>query len=314
MALTTLAHTRRTAIPAANNITSILDSIFDMLNASATWTPVKELAGPDTVAVYAVPVAAEVSDMRIVFAGVEAGAPTPTMKSPDTFSVQTLMIGISRGVAGAFVAWDNANPFADGEFSGYSKAIGNFGVNSADELDLYESAETIWLTRRSTSGINGLCIGALFSSDDTDPANSEDSEGRVYGMVHGDPDLAAWANLQGSATSGSSFGAANGSNSSNHAYAFEPSGSFVAIWRMGISTGTTAAGQLTDRAGNPKLMPDYFYWSGSAIQSMVGRFREVYGVTNSLHSQQVLDAVAAPLAEILAISTLGLGSSLGLLV
>lgn len=311
MALTTLAHTRSVQVPAAATTSAYLDAIFNMLNAGTTWVPTKEVSGPDTVAVYAIPVAAEVSDLRVVFAGVTAGAPTPTMQNPDTFSINKIMAGISRGVTGAFIAWDNANPFADGDFSGYLN-VHNIASWVADDLQIYTSSETIWYLARRNTQILGSAYGALFSTDDNSLINSQDGEGRIYGIIktHESQDFAI---LTASATA-PAFGANTPANGQNRCMAFQPADVFKQINRIGAAQGMSVAGQIVDIEGNPKLVPQYYYWSSLTPARFLGRIREVYAITFAQHGQVLQDQLAAPLAEIISEDTVLDRQAIGLLV
>ena len=193
MALAQL-HWRKLAVktPATNDVDDILDAIADAFDdttyydgatrtgQATEWSFTKEVDSV-TEALYATPPDPVVGDMRVIIAGVESGAPTPTMDI-DTFGVEHLLIGHHK-TPGAFTNWDDANPFTSGNFSGYNKATASLSSKTVSNIHCYESEEAIVIAIRFTDEtVSIIGAGALLDPGSTDALDAETS-GRLYSHI-----------------------------------------------------------------------------------------------------------------------------------
>lgn len=186
--------------PAANTIEAFLNAIYTSLQAvtydngdarvpgtGSAWTGSRYENVGVTEAVYATPPLAAVSDLRAIWAGVDAGAPTPKMCAygadtygADTFAAGFILSSINKG-SGAFNAWDAANPFTAGNFFGYWRGAMRTAL-TISQIQVIESKEGIAVFAITNTGaVVGDILGALFDPLSSDPADAE-SNGRLYGM------------------------------------------------------------------------------------------------------------------------------------
>lgn len=181
--------------PAANTIEAFLNAIYTSLQAAtydngdprvpgagSAWTGSRYQNVGVTEAVYATPPLAAVSDLRAIWAGVDAGAPTPKMCAygGDTFAAGFILSSINKG-SGAFNAWDAVNPFTTGDFFGYWRGAMRTTL-TISQIQVIESREGIAVFAITNTGaVVGDCLGALFDPLSSDPADAE-SNGRLYGM------------------------------------------------------------------------------------------------------------------------------------
>lgn len=181
--------------PAANTIEAFLNAIYTSLQAvtydngdarvpgtGSAWTGSRYENVGVTEAVYATPPLAAVSDLRAIWAGVDAGAPTPKMCAygADTFAAGFILSSINKG-SGAFNAWDVASPFTTGDFFGYWRGAMRTAL-TISQIQVIESKEGIAVFAITNTGaVVGDILGALFDPLSSDPADAE-SNGRLYGM------------------------------------------------------------------------------------------------------------------------------------
>lgn len=196
MALPALQYRKITPqVPAGNTVENLLDAIWAGFEtatyADATtrtkgvgsaWSMTRYRSGGTvTEAVYGTPPSGAVSShLAVILAGVDAGAPTPTMRTPDTFAIGQLLVSLCRS-PGAFNAWDNAAPFTTGDFFGYWRSVAPLSFST--KVHIYESQEDFWILIESATGTMAcLRVGASLDPLSTDPADA-DLGGRLYAVL-----------------------------------------------------------------------------------------------------------------------------------
>jgi hypothetical protein len=142
-----------------------------------TWSRYQNVG--TTEAAYATPPISTLTQ-KIILAG-KATAATPPMASPDTWFANTLMASVVKN-AGAYLAWDNANPFTSGQFFGYWRAWGTpLGVGS---VFLYESQEAVMVVISTTAGVvYPIMLGAWVDPESPDVVLDSESDGKLYGAM-----------------------------------------------------------------------------------------------------------------------------------
>lgn len=281
-------------IPAAQTAEGMLNAIWAALDPANTvyadgttrtagsgtaWTFSRYQNVGVTEAVYGTPPAAAVSSMRVILAG-RAGAATPTMRSPDTFQTGTVHAGLSKGVAGAYNAWDAANPFADGSFSGYSRNY-NTIATTINLVQVYESQEAIAVAYYGTLAVYGVAmIGALW-----DPEHTLGGEATLGGRLLG------FTSCGSDNALGSIYGSPNmfrdiASNGSPRTFYFNPGLATTAVVLMDYQQVDHAVGTYQAEVDlSPVVLPIFFY--RSSPQRFVGRIREAMLFQDAFHGGTV---------------------------
>jgi len=189
---------------ASGTVDVLMDTIFTMATgtgyidgsprsqgsgSAGTWSKATG-AGGLTEAIYVTPPS---GNAKIIIAGSSGTpSPSPTMASPDTYGVNTLMMNITKN-AGAFTTWNSGNPFTSGTTFGYWRILGsrtaNTGItNFTGNIYLYESKESVGVffittgANTSVSYSNGGIAGALWDPESSSSSDAE-SDGRTYGMI-----------------------------------------------------------------------------------------------------------------------------------
>lgn len=277
-------HWRKMAIktPATNDLDDVLDAIADAFDDATyydgstrtgqgtEWTFTKEVDAV-TEALYATPPAAAISDMRVIIAGVESGAPTPQMDI-DAFATESLLMSVAKA-PGAFTNWDDTpTPFTSGYFLGYNKAAANLGTKTIQEIHCYESEEAVLIALRfSDETVSIFGAGALVDPGTTDPLDAETS-GRLYScMVSGNSALSTtfWTSGGGS-TPGHS-----GSANTPHHQGFVPgaTGTKRPMDRLVPTTPTAPSATIPVSHSGAKAAIPIFLQGNSRY---MGRLREIY--------------------------------------
>ena len=117
---------------------------------------------------------------KIILAG-RATSATPPMAAPDTYFANNLLASVAKN-AGAYLAWDNANPFTSGQFFGYWRAWPiSAGVGT---VFLYESQEAVMVVVSTTAGlVYPLMLGAWCDPESPDVVLDAESDGKLYGSM-----------------------------------------------------------------------------------------------------------------------------------
>lgn len=166
---------------AASTVAAILDAVG---NASATirtemeadgWA--FELDGTDGVSM----TPPNAPNQRCVIAGVDSGAPTPTMLGSDTFVTAMLFGGCCFQVTTGTFDWDNSTCGYTGsaEFSGYVRAIPS-ASQTRIQIIYNDHACVVWIWVAGTNDTKKVVwLGGWV--DPTDPALVE-ADGKAWGI------------------------------------------------------------------------------------------------------------------------------------
>lgn len=200
MALTALTHKRLASFaPSGNTVEQILDDIATALAATQyydgsgrtagsgqAWTATKEISGVTVALRLHPPSGSGATGLAAVLAGVDAGAPTPTMLDNDTFLAGALFGGCFRNVPGSptWNGWDNASPYAGADFTGHGRIL-DTGTHTIDSILIIESDESIYVSFEANTGdrLGGFHAGAIVEAPRTDEGEVAE---RVYGLMKGD--------------------------------------------------------------------------------------------------------------------------------
>lgn len=298
MPLTALTHVAHlSGVPAANTVEEWLNEMYNTLNGSMTYWDVFRYQNVGvTEAVYFTPKAGtegDNADLRIIFAGVDSGTPTPPMANNEVFSAQYLYVGLCVD-GGAFNAWDNADPFTSGNFSGYASSY--FTSNTLSSMMILESAGTI-IAHFSDGqfGRGGAWVGACFDAESTHPANSYDADGRVYACMTGGRDRSWQMYNLGSANAPFTHNASNGQPK---AVALIPQKD---AWENVSCMGAASSGDSDYQSeGDQSLwLVPIFAFTQTSPYYLLGRAREVFVGPVALSRDEVFDSGASPVARLL---------------
>lgn len=298
MPLTPLTHEDYiTANPAANTIEEWLNELYDTVNGNMTnWTVDRYQNVGVTEAVYFTPKAtteADDADLRIIFAGVDSGSPTPTMGANSSFSTGNLMVGMVVD-GDVFNAWDDPDPFTSGSFSGYHVCGETFWT--LDHFLIAESAGTILLCPQNNSGQSrgGAWVGAAFDAESTHPANSYDEDGRIYAVMTGGYDN-TWS-MYDIGYDTTPFTHSTSAQEPKATY-LETDGTWDTMGLVGAipNSNNSDMRQIDD---SPWLLP-IFAMDRTNPYHLLGRAREVYIGPKALTEDEVFDSDATAVARLL---------------
>lgn len=260
MALTAL-NWRRMASQAVGSSTveNILNAIYTAYGAATyidgetragkptAWTILRYQNVGVTEAVYGTPPAAAVNDLRVIISGVDAGAPTPTMQTPDIFGTGKVLCSINKS-SGVFNAWDAAAPFTSGNFFGYWNCTHT--INNIIAVHCFESQEAIAVFFEGNTGlVSGCILGAHFDPLTSNALDAETS-GRLYGIL-----------TSGTSSYSSSLWDAGGIlqhspfNSGYHAGVFNPGLGTIDTLASGTLHAAVTGNSKTTVSGSPVLWP-----------------------------------------------------------
>jgi len=263
---------------AAATMDGVLDTIYTALGAAtyydasartpgtgSAWTVSRYQSDGVTEAVYASPPAEYGLAQRVILAGC-ASAKSPTMRTPDTWATNNLLMGINKN-SGAYNAWDDALPFTSGQWFGYWKLA--TAVDTAAYVHIIESEEILVVGIETTSGTLYCGIaGALIDAYSTNALDCE-SDGRLYGMITSGVVLpASILHLT------TKFLDHYNSNTGAHAGVFIPGTANIYICVRSLIYGTTAgANSLILSSGAPVTLP--IFYSGYSSKQFYGLLREI---------------------------------------
>ena len=266
--------------PASSDVHVVLEAIADAFAATVyangadrtapglptVWTFNTEV-DVDTMSVYGTPPAAALSDVRVIIAADEAGAPTPTMAAPDTFAVERILVSVAKG-AGAYTEWDNANPFTTGNFFGYWRG-GNLSALTVTHLHCFESEEAIAVgMRMSDDTVRGFFAGAIIDPGSDDPLDSEVSE-RLVGVLTGGDNAISTTMFQDGV---SAFGHVGDTAGDPHAAVFVPGAGGLRVLSRVSPVATITALNLISHGGREAGIS--MHYEGNT--RYMGRLREVF--------------------------------------
>lgn len=301
MSLVALKHRRLATVSAGNaTITALLDAIWTVVDptvvtysdgstrsfsgAGATgWTWTRVQVGGVTEAIYATPPGGTL-DQRVILAGRSANpSPSPTMITPDNFTsvgVSALLISHQLS-AGAFTTWNDAKPFTNARFMGYTRAVPAATGFTTLAACIYETQETIIVeVLTNGTGVQFALAGAIYDPETTAAAAGE-TDGRRYGVVV--CGSALLSNFLGSGGTGTLW--VQGTNAGNaHGYIWRPGVTTVdTVARQWTTTGAQTAAQMTDLAGQYPGQPLFM----AASSGWAGRVREIFWSRAMLYHTRV---------------------------
>ena len=235
-----------------------------------TWSRYQNVG--TTEAAYATPPLSTLTQ-KIILAG-RATAATPPMAAPDLYTANNLLASVVKN-AGAFLAWDNANPFTSGQFFGYWRAWPtSAGVGS---VYLYESQEAVMIVVATTAGVvYPIMLGAWCDPESPDVVLDAESDGKLYGAM-----------VVGAASTGLSVAwwTQNTTNSlwitdvtagECHCGVFTPgAGSIIVAERLAHPVSPLSAAGMQTRSGRYGRSAVGLRMA-NAPTSLLGRLREIY--------------------------------------
>jgi hypothetical protein len=242
----------------------MLDAIAALLTASTHWKVQSSAVGYVEAAPKSVDAA--VTDCRILFSCDNTTG--MWLDSVPTSGGTFIVMGIAPyGGAGTLSSYDDADPYGDTKFSGYSRIL----KNTLENLWIIECEEILAVCSEDTGtnygqygGIAGAWLRAFTSA-------ATDANDRLWGMaVSGG--LAQSSAYWTSATNWLSH--YNGANQ-NHCGYFSPVSGWTAIVRLELVTvAMTGNGYLTDESGAQCGLP-FHYRHSVAPYNFVGAARQM---------------------------------------
>lgn len=229
-----------------------------------------------------------ISDLRVLIAG-RSTSETPTMLTPDTYSADRLLVGISKGItAETIVDWRNANPYGAGTFSGFWRHGG--ATTSMQKLFVIVSAEGLCISTEATSGTkpnSHIIAGAIIDPHSNNAASCETS-GRVYAMqtMAGGSGVSIWND-----SANGLFYHSVTANSGSHFGAFLPRAStWTTLKRLIAGTGMLplpiATSFQTPGAAESVCRPIYAEDLTTPYPSY-GRIREIFYWHDEIHAKTI---------------------------
>jgi len=310
-----------------SNINGFLDAIFTSLGSSTdyrgttipnthNWTWARYQSGGTTQAVYntSIPTTTPMTQNPcIIIAGVAAvGSLTPTMQAPDAFTNNVPMIGMVKN-AGAFLAWDNANPMTSGQFTGYTHLAGT-GVNVLNtRIRAFVSEDSIFfqfiVNNNTQFWAHAGAIVEPFTSYQDSSFNSMpacETDDRIYGIFVVGSGAALSSVFQSTAPTIYNHGAGA---TNNHFFVFQPNSSNVltSLRRRVPTTGQYNQYEERDMAGK------YVFCSYEFVRTSfykIGQSRGVYPFANNLSNRMTIRNANTDLYHILSQDLVGLSQSI----
>jgi hypothetical protein len=222
--------------------------------------------------------------VRWILAGA-AGAKTPTMRSPDTWSTNTILAAFSKN-SGAFNAWDNAAPFTSGQFFGYWKS---HSTGSAGTVHMIEDEEGVYfLFALSAGGVGAAFIAPFIDPYTTGTPNAE-TDGRIYCLATSGTSAISTTFLSTAAA----FLSHGTSNNNPHLGLIDPGAGTITVFRIlllpGAAWSTTTS--YTARDGSTRLpVPAIFH--ADVTNYTVGLGRKVCSYPKKLACLIITDGSA----------------------
>lgn len=281
----------------AATLAGVMDAIFTLGQSStyadgATRTPGSGSAGTwsrfqnagVTEAVYCTPAVSPLNHRIIFAARSSVPTPSPTMASPDTWQINTLLVNLVKN-AGAFNAWNASTPFTSGQTFGYWRTHRTGITSITGTVNLWEARDCIAISVFGSTNFYAFA-GALWDPESTDIVSDSETDGKVYGMMVGNSEAEARSGFTSDWLGGYDCFTNNIPNGLNHlsnnGYAhagiFTPNGSvIIPIYRSEIigSVGPTPCQglgtALYTRSGRIVRRPITYVSSTHTI----GRLREI---------------------------------------
>jgi len=260
------------ALATAFSSTTYADGSSRVTGSGIAWTPYSQISTGTTIAVSLTPVTSTLGH-KIVYAGGSAGS--PTMLSPDTYSVLRVNFGMCKN-AGNFNSWSDANPFGTGQFSGYT---GCWVGTSISYIHAYESQDTVFVIAESNTGNCFLSTAGANIDPESTTSGTSESDGKIYSLIttgySGVSSISHEAiGLQGFLWHGTGQG-------DSHVYVMNFGGSGTTTSRKFNGTPNVAAtaNSLKNAVGEYARLPIYVE-NISATRTFFGRLREIFMFPN----------------------------------
>lgn len=281
----------------AANLATVMDAIFTLGSSSTysdgtTRTPGTGSAGTwsrfqnagVTEAVYCTPAISPLNHRIIFAARSSVPTPSPTMASPDTWQINTLLVNLVKN-AGAFNSWNASAPFTSGQTFGYWRTHSSAQTSLTGTVNLWESRDCVALIVLSSSANFYAIAGAIIDPESTDTVSDSETDGKLYGIMVGNNNNPTtdggftndWmgrfdCNGNGYSPNGLSYTSVNGNT---HSGIFTPNSStIIPIYRIDTLANCAAGGGgtlLYTRSGRIVRRPITYYSSTHTI----GRLREI---------------------------------------
>lgn len=287
-------------------IVGVLDGIYTVMTGStyyggatrtpgsgSAWTFSRYQNAGTTEAVYGTP-PTDTLNHRVIFGGA-TGAKTPTMASPDTWVVSSLLGSINKN-SGSFNAWDAAAPFTSGSFYGYWKFFNAAGASAAAKLRIYESQECLAIFIEDAAGaIYGGFLGALIDPESTDTTSDAESDGKVYGIItSGHTAITGLNTGTASNVSTNKFMMHSTSNAQSHSGIFVPGSASIETMCRGENPADSTTTSRKTKSGRWVRQPQTMSRRSAAPNdTIIGRLREMNLVIDStigaVHQESSVD-------------------------
>ena len=309
--------------PASNSIPNVLNAIYSAGTATtywdgsartqgsgSAWTWSRFQATGTTEAVYASPVTGALNH-RAIFAGA-AGAKTPTMASPDTYSASVVMAGLAKN-AGSFNAWDNAAPFTSGQFYGFWKCL-NLASFTISKVHIIESQEAIVIVFEATTGVcQSVLIGAYLDPE-TATGTAAESDGRRYGLAVPYSSVATTATFL--ETNASWLSHSTSANQYHHMVAdIGAVSTFVTVNKLQLfqagTAATVTATSMSNAASEVVIMPIAFGANSAAPNDVFLGVSRQFGAARNVVSMTTRQLASVDVHHNVGSSTSAAGNTLG---
>lgn len=246
-----------------------------------------------TEAVYATP-AVDTLNVRYIWAGSSSTpSPSPTMATPDAYTINHAFASIAKN-AGAFNAWNNAQPFTSGQFFGYWKA-GWTTSDGAGTLHMWECESAVYYISTVGNNTRHGCLGAWLKPGSTEAADAE-SDGKLYGvMTSGSAaNIGSFWSIQKTSTNAAWFGHNTGSNRQHSAVFLPGQGTLVNCY---VNTAFSVTSQQTTQvlpSGKFSVLADSMpVIKTVSPQYMLGVLDSISPFSNAISGQVLADSGAS---------------------
>ena len=239
----------------------MLDAIAALLTASTHWQVQSHAAG--YVEASPKSVDAAVRDCRILFSSDN----TAGMWLDSIPSGSAVTMGIAPyGGAGTLAGYNDADPYSDGKFSGYSRIL----LNTIENLWIIECEEILCICGENTGtnyGQYGGLAGAWLRAFTSAATGDND---RLWGMA-----TAPYAKSSSYWSVATNWMSHYASADKHHCGYFSPTSGWTAIVRLEMVTvAMTGNGYLTDESGAQVGLP-FHYRHSAAPYNFVGAARQM---------------------------------------
>ncbi len=254
--------------------TTYSDGSSRVTGSGVAWTPTVQLAAGTgvTLAVALTPVTSTLGH-KIVYAGGGTGA--PTMISPDAYTTARTIFGLCKN-AGNFGSWTDANPFATGQFSGYTGFC-----TALNAIHAYESQDTVVVIGENSVGSVFITMAGAILDPESSNASTAESDGKIYGLLTTGYSAAGATPHAYTNIANNSFFRNVGTAGTAHAYYMNfGANTTTALSRFNVAFGTpSSVNTLKNLSSEFVRLPIYLE---SASNIFIGRVRETLMFSSGL--------------------------------